>query len=101
MIRRLDRPMTGRDFDKLSHQEKEAIYQDCERIGPGSGIALTPAQRAQHARFERKYGRKRAAQRVQVSVEKALLKAADRFAAEHGMSRSQMIEQGIRKLLAS
>jgi len=101
MIRRLDKPMTGRDFDKLSAQEKEAIYQECERIGAENGIPLTPSQRAQHARFEKKYGKKRSAQRVQVSLEKALLKAADRFAAEHGMSRSQMIEQGIRKLLAS
>jgi hypothetical protein len=100
MIRRVDKPITGRDFDRLSAQEKEAIYQECEKIRPENGIPLTPSQRAQHARFERKYGKKRAAQRVQVSLEKALLKAADRFAAEHGISRSQMIEQGIRKLLA-
>ena len=60
----------------------------------------TRGQQAQHARFERKFSKKKAAQRVQVSLEKALLKAADRFATEHGMSRSQMIEQGIRKLLA-
>jgi hypothetical protein len=100
MIRRLDKPMTGRDFDRLSAEEKEEIYRECEKIGPGSGIPLTPSQRAQHARFERKFGKKRVAQRVQISLEKALLKAADRFAAEHGMSRSQMIEQGIRKLLA-
>jgi hypothetical protein len=101
MIRRLDKPMTGRDFDKLSPEAKEAIYRECERIGPGNGVPLTREQQAQHARFEKKFGKKKAAQRVQVSLEKALLKAADRFAAEHGMSRSQMIEQGIRKLLAS
>lgn len=99
-----DRPMTGRDFDRLSPAAKEAVYQECEKIGPGDGVPLTRAQKAQHARFMRKYGRsageKAAAKRVQISIEQALLKAADRFAVEHGWSRSQVIAQGIRKLLA-
>ncbi len=102
MIKKIDHPMTGRDFDRLSADEKEAIYRECEKIGPGSGMPLTRAQEAQHSRFTRRSSiKKKNARRVQVSLEKALLKAADRFAAQHGLSRSQMIEQGIRKLLAS
>jgi hypothetical protein len=106
MKRKTARPMTGRDFDNLSSAEKEAIYQECEKIGPGVGAPLTPAQRAQHARWMRKYGGSRheksarPAKRVQISIEQALLKAADRFAAKHGLSRSQVIAQGVRKLLA-
>jgi hypothetical protein len=102
MKRRPDKPMTGRDFDKLSDAEKEAIYLECEKIGPGDGVPLTRQQKAQHARFLRKAAgsAKKDAQRVQVSLERALVKAADRFAAEHGLSRSQLIEQGIRLLIA-
>ena len=106
MKRKTARSMTGRDFDNLSAAEKEAIYQESERIGPGDGAPLTAAQKAQHARWERKYGRSRReegarpAKRVQISIEQALLKAADRFAAKHGLSRSQVIARGVRKLLA-
>jgi hypothetical protein len=98
--------MSGRDFDKLSSAQKEAIYQECETIGPGDGRALTRAQKARHARWARKSaGSRRAkaprnAKRVQISIEQALLKAADRFAAEHGLSRSQVIAEGVRRLLA-
>ena len=46
--------MTGRSFDKLSSEEKEAVYRECEKVGPGAGIPLTRAQEARHARFMRK-----------------------------------------------
>ncbi|MGB7159221.1 MAG: ribbon-helix-helix protein, CopG family [Tepidisphaeraceae bacterium] len=104
MTKRRDHEMTGRDFDRLSAAEKEAIYQECERIRPGDGKPLTEAQEARWRRAMRKAKssrRSRPSKRVQISIEQALLKAADRFAAEHGMSRSQVIERGVRKLLAS
>jgi hypothetical protein len=95
--------MTGRDFDKLSAARKEAIYQECEKISPGDGKPLTTEEAARWRRAIRKAKpstRNHPSKRVHISIEQALLKAADRFAAEHGMSRSQVIEQGVRKLLA-
>ncbi|MEO6436609.1 MAG: ribbon-helix-helix domain-containing protein [Tepidisphaeraceae bacterium] len=97
------KPLTAERFLALSDAEKEAIYQECEKIGPGDGVPLSRAQKAQHARWMRKYGRTpppKPVKRVQISMEQALLKAADRFAAEHGLSRSQVTAQGVRKLLA-
>jgi hypothetical protein len=98
MTKRADREMTGRDFDKLSAARKEAIFQECMSIGPGDGADVAPPRRT--TRKVSQTRRTRPFKRVQVSIEQALLKAADRFAAEHGISRSQVIEQGVRKLLA-
>jgi len=103
MTKRVDREMTGRDLDRLSAARKEAIFQECIDIGPGDGVPVTPTQRARRAMLVSRISRTVRAKplkRVQVSIEQALLKAADRFAAEHGISRSQVIEQGVRKLLA-
>jgi hypothetical protein len=97
------KPLTTEVFLALSNAEKEAIYQECEKIGPGDGRPLNAEEAARWRRAMRKAKpslRNRPSKRVQISIEQALLKAADRFAAEHGISRSQVIEQGVRKLLA-
>ena len=97
--------LAASDFEKLSDAEKEAIYQECERIGPDSGDALTPAQKAFHRAFLSKAkGRLRAgksAARVQATVESGLLKRADAYARRHGMTRSQLISRGIEQVLGS
>jgi len=66
---------------------------------------LTLAQRALHRRAARRArGRPRIGQgatKLYISMERGLLKEADRFAKEHGMSRSELIANGVRALIGS
>jgi len=98
-------PLIASSFEKLSGAEKEAIYQECEKIGPDTGEPLTAEQKAVHRAFLRKaQGRPRirkTAARVQATVESGLLKRADAYAQRHGMTRSQLIARGIEQVLGS
>lgn len=99
-----DNPLTGRDFDALTPEQKEAIYAECERIGPGDGVPLTPGQRRRWQGIRRTMGRPkvgRGAARVQVTVERGLLEAADAHARRLGMTRAQLIAQGLRLALSA
>jgi hypothetical protein len=64
---------------------------------------LTATMRRMH-RIAAKRGRPRVgkgAAKLYISMERGLLKQADHFARIHGMSRSQLISQGIRAVLES
>jgi hypothetical protein len=66
---------------------------------------LTPALRAAHRRAA-KQGRGRprvgnGAAKLYISMERGLLKRADSFARKHGMSRSQLIADGLRAIIGS
>jgi len=66
-------------------------------------MPLTPAMRRMH-REAAKRGRPRigqGARKLYISMERGLLKQADEFAKRHGMSRSELIANGIRKILGS
>jgi hypothetical protein len=94
-------------FMKLSDAEKaaEAAQFDREYIGPGlPGKPLTASQRKQWARIRGKARRGRpvlgqGAKIVPVSIEKGLLKAADTFARNHKIKRSQMVAEGLRLVM--
>jgi hypothetical protein len=63
---------------------------------------LTAAMRAQHERAKRKRGRPRigkGSKDVMISVEKDLLKQADRYAKTHGISRSELFARGVKIFL--
>jgi hypothetical protein len=98
-------PLTASRFMALSDAEKEAIYRECETIGPESGEPLTPQQKALHARFLQKAGGRsrahKASARVQATVARGLLKRADAYAKRHGMTRSQLIAIGIEHVLTT
>jgi hypothetical protein len=97
--------MTGRDFDALTPEQKEAVFREAERIGPGDGAPLTPAQRRRWEGVRRAMkGRPRVgrgAARVQVTVERGLLEEADAYARRNGMTRAQLIARGIRLALSA
>jgi hypothetical protein len=63
---------------------------------------MTAADRLQHQRARRpgrpKVGR--GAKRVMITVEKGLLKAADDYAKRIGMSRSELVANGIRSIMS-
>ena len=77
-----------REFDK------EFIFETAK--------PLTPEQRAQWERAKRKRGRPRNGHGVKVislSVERGLLRAADKEAKARGLSRAQVFAMGLKRLL--
>jgi hypothetical protein len=65
---------------------------------------LTAKMKAQWARMKRKRGRPPVglgAAKIRVSVERGLLRQADSFAKRLHVSRSELIAQGIRALIAA
>jgi len=94
-------------FNALSDAEKAAEVATFERgdVGPGlPGKPLSAAQRKQWSRIRRKGRRGRpvlgqGAKVVPVSIEKGLLKAADIFARDHKIKRSQMVAEGLRLVM--
>ncbi len=94
-------PLTGEIFDSLSDAEKEAVYQECEQIGPNDGEPLSPELKARWRNAIAK-GRPKVgdgAARVQITVERNLLRKADAYAKRHGISRSKLIAHGLTRLL--
>jgi hypothetical protein len=90
------------DFEALSPEQKEQFYHECDALGDGPTEPLTPAQRRLHARVVRR-GRPRkgkGAAIVSLSIEKELLRRAERLAKAQGLSRSDLFSRGLRAWLA-
>jgi len=95
------RPDGSFDFEALSDKQKEEFYEECEALGPQAGEPLTPAQRRLHERARRR-GRPRKGQGVEIvslSIERHLLRQAERMAEAQGVSRSELFSRGLRALL--
>jgi hypothetical protein len=101
------------EFMSLPDAEKERIWESFNRVIPES--ETTPLTAAEQARWERvtnaakrrearrKAGRPKIGQgvtRIQLSVEKGLLGKADEYAAQHGMSRAQLVAKGLKLAMA-
>lgn len=89
-------------FESLSEAQKEELYNELDSPVPTAGVRLTPAQRRLHARARRR-GRPRkgkGAEVVSLSIEKGLLRKAERLAKAEGVSRSDLFSRGLRALLA-
>ena len=90
-------------FLALSDAEKDAEVAPFEQEVPKSSRrALNSAERKQWQRVKRKLGRPsvgQGAKLVAVTIEKGLLKEADRYAKEHDLKRSEMIAQGLRLVM--
>jgi hypothetical protein len=97
------KPLTVTSFLALSDEEKEAVYQDCEKIDPNSpGEPLTAAQRRQWKQIKRSLGRPRQGQGhkvISLSMEKGLLKRADAFAKKTGTTRAALIAKALESVL--
>jgi hypothetical protein len=90
------------DFEALSDAQKEEFYEECEHLGPQDAKPLTAVQRRLHARARRR-GRPRkgaGAEIVSLSIEKGLLRRAEKLAKAQGLSRSDLFSRGLRVLLA-
>lgn len=91
-------------FLSLPDDEKERVWASFDREIPFEETRpLTPAETRLWQRAARKSkGRPKAAgTRVQATVNRTLLRRADAYARRHGLSRSQLIAQGIERLLSA
>lgn len=91
-------------WEMTTEELAEAMKEyDQEFIGDTFRDPPPPEAVAQLERAKRKIGRPKVgegAARVLVTVERRLLSRADEFAMKSGMSRSEMIAQGLRLLMA-
>ena len=91
-------------FLALPDAEKEALVAKLDReFIADESMPLTPAMRRLWQRAKRKRpGRPRigkGAKRVLITVEAGLLKRADAFARQKGISRSQLISHGLQSVM--
>lgn len=90
-------------FDHLTNQEKEAIYRACEAVKLQDGRPLNAVDRRLHRRAGVRVGRPRIGQgvkRINISMEKGLLKTADTWARKRGISRARLITNSLIAFLA-
>jgi len=90
-------------FDRLTPAQKEAVFQECERMGVDDGDPLTAADKRRHRNAGLRVGRPRVGQgvkRINISMEKDLLKTADTFARKHGITRARLIAQSVQTYLS-
>jgi len=99
---------TGEDFDALADAQKKRIFHELESKTTEQLLAesrpLNKTERATWREIKKKLGRPRIGKgttNISVSLEKQLLEAADRFARQHGMSRSELIARGVRAFIGS
>jgi hypothetical protein len=90
-------------FMALSDSEKDAEVAKFDRgVDLSETKPLTPAQRKLWNKAKRKPGRPRVGKGVEVislSVEKELLRKADRVAKAQGISRAALFAQGLHEVL--
>jgi hypothetical protein len=95
-------------FLALPDEEKERIYQEIDQKTPeeiwAESRPLNAEERRRWARFKRGLrGRPKiseGAKPINVTVEQGLLRRADSWAKDHGMSRSQLIARGLELVMA-
>jgi hypothetical protein len=94
--------MTGEQFDALPDAEKERIYQEIDSMQSDRlRAASRPPNAAERARLKRTKARMgrpktgRGVQTISLTVEKGLLDRADAYASAKGISRAQLVAQGL------
>ena len=92
-------------FMEMTDEQRDAeVAQFDEEILGLPGKALTKSERALLRQAKRKGGRPRVGQgakRVLITVEKGLLKKADTYARNNGLTRSELIARGLRSVIGS
>src|SRR5438552_1460741 len=95
----------GREFDALSVEDKEKVWDYYERhkkIPRAQTRPHTAAERGRFDRIRRKAGRPRiglGAKVVAVTLEQGLLKRIDAYARLHAMKRAEMISRALRLMM--
>jgi hypothetical protein len=96
------------EFNALPDSEKERIFHQIEAQTPEQRLArsrpLNAQERRQWRRFKAKAGRPKigkGAKTISLTMEKDLLKRADAYAKQHGISRAKLVARGLESILGS
>jgi len=84
---------------ELNRLERQAAKVNLDNTRP-----LTPADRRALKKAAGKGGRPpigAGAKRINITVERMLLKTVDAYARRHGMTRAAVVAEGLRKLIAA
>ena len=96
-------PLLPAPYNEMAAEELDAEVARFDRESP-TGMPLTAAQKAQHRRAKRKVGRPvvgKGSQRLTITMERGLLRQADKLARLSKMSRSELIAKGLRVVIHS
>jgi hypothetical protein len=91
-------------YSRMSPTELDALVAPVDRpIDVSEMRPLSPAMKKRVSAARRKKpGRPpvgKGAEKLRISMERGLLQKADRYARTHGLSRSELIAQGVRRLI--
>jgi len=90
-------------FLRMSDAQKDAAVAEFDRpINPAKLRPLNAAERKQWRRIKRKLGRPvvgEGAQTIAVTVERSLLRRADRYAKQHALKRAEMVARGLELMM--
>jgi len=102
----------AKPFSRMNADELAAATAEFDRPAPGA-LQIRRAPGREKARLARAMARPNGAggaigrpivgegaERINITVERGLLKDADNFADAHGMTRSQLIAEGLRLAMA-
>jgi hypothetical protein len=96
------------EFIALPDSQKERIARQIEARTPQQRLArsrpLNARERRQWRRFKSKIGRPKVgkgARTISLTVERDLLKQADAYARQHGLSRAKLVAQGLQAIIGS
>jgi hypothetical protein len=94
----------GAEFDALSPEEKERVWKSYNRKIPLSETRPLTAAERKSFEADRRRGpgrpvRGRGAKPVNVTIEKGLLERADRYAADQGITRAELVARALDRLL--
>jgi hypothetical protein len=90
--------------DRMTKAELDRLGAEAERVTYSNTRPLTREARRALARAARKGGRPRigaGAQRINVTVEKTLLRKADAYARKHGLTRAAVVAEGLKRIVAA
>src|SRR5947209_19980137 len=90
----------GEEFDALSDEEKERVWQDCDRVIPESETRpMTPDERARWEQIQARL-QANAPDVVTLRLQKRLVERVDAYGAEHGLTRHDVFVLALQHLLS-
>lgn len=90
--------------DTITEVELNQLGREAAKVNYDNTRPLTPADCRALKRAASKGGRPRVgagAKRINITVERTLLKTVDAYARRHGMTRAAVVAEGLRKLVAA
>jgi len=90
--------------NRMSEAQLDRLGAEAEKVNYANTRPLTTTARRVLAKAANKGGRPRigaGAQRINITVERTLLKTIDAYARKHGLTRAAAVAEGLRRLVAA